>query len=109
MKIKTIQFQNAVMKWLENDVLSKGTPIQQAMLTFVLLQGKNKINSMLGNLSVLSDNDNFELELLQQNMNRALSKCGNKFTIPYLNYNFDNQDLNTIFNYIRSSTNENNN
>ena len=107
MKITVQQFSDAVIKWIETDLVNKGNPFQQGVLTFIMLQGKTKLTEMLNSLSYLSDNGSLDLELLHQNMARALNKMGGKLTIPFINYNLDNSDLNSIFTIARGSTNEN--
>ena len=65
------------------------------------------LQNMLSFITYFADeNGEFNLEELHQNLSKALSKMGSKYTIPLINYNLDNEDLNTIFEYIRSNHNE---
>ena len=107
MIIKSNEIEKAIVSFVENDLMNKGNALQQGILTFVLLQGKNKINNMLSFITYFADEKGeFNLEELHQNLSKALSKMGGKYTIPLINYNLDNDDLNTIFEYIRSNHNE---
>lgn len=108
MIIKSNEIEKAIVSFVENDLMSKGNALQQGILTFVLLQGKNKIKNMLYFITYFADDKGeFNLEELHQNLSKALSKMGGKYTIPLINYNLDNDDLNTIFEYVRSNHNEN--
>lgn len=108
MIIKSNEIEKAIVSFVENDLMSKGNALQQGILTFVLLQGKNKIKNMLSFITYFADDKGeFNLEELHQNLSKTLSKMGGKYTIPLINYNLDNDDLNTIFEYIRTNHNEN--
>ena len=108
MIIKSNELEKAIVSFIENDLMGKGNALQQGILTFVLLQGKDKIRNMLSFITYFADDKGeFNLEELHQNLSKALSKMGGKYTIPLINYNLDNDDLNTIFEYIRSNHNEN--
>lgn len=108
MKIKLDTFKSAILKWIESDLANKGNVLQQAVITFAMLQNKDKVLNMINALSLLSDDNTFELEILHQNMDKTLNKIGGKLTIPFINYNFDSSDLNSIFTYARSMNNETN-
>lgn len=57
--------------------MNKGNAFQQGILTFVLLQGKDKINNMLSFITYFADDKGeFNFEELHQNLSKALSKMG---------------------------------
>jgi hypothetical protein len=51
MKISVENFTKAIDKWVNNDLLSKGSPFQKGLTCFLYLQGKGKIQDMLSKLS----------------------------------------------------------
>ena len=56
MIITTECLLNAFYDWASNDLMSKSSPFQKGVLTFVLLQGKPSISKMFDNLNFLSEN-----------------------------------------------------
>lgn len=101
MQVSADQFLAAVEKWVQNDLTSKGTPLQRAFATFAYLQMKNKIAVFASSLNIFADEQGkFNSEELHNNMNAALDSAGGAVTIPLLNYTFDKTDLNTVFNYL---------
>ena len=57
MKISVENFTKAIDKWVNNDLLSKGSPFQKGLTCFLYLQGKSKIQDMLSKLSILADSE----------------------------------------------------
>lgn len=109
MKVSTENILNAIQQWIENDVLSKGNPWQKAGTTFLYLQSKEKISSIIRqNISMLADEQGlFDVDTLKANLNTALNKAGNVLNVPLINYRIDTKDLNTIFTYLQEQSNEN--
>lgn len=109
MKVSTENILNAIQQWIENDVLSKGNPWQKAGTTFLYLQSKEKISSMVRqNLSAFADEQGlFDVDTLKKNLNAALNSAGNFLNVPLINYRIDTKDLNTIFTYLEGQSNEN--
>ena len=98
MKINISDFPKVINDWAAQVLIPKSSLLQQGVITFVLLQGQNKINQMLEPLKFLADeNGNFELEDLHNNLGQALAKMNGVYTIPFLNYNFDKADLDQAF------------
>lgn len=109
MQITTEQFTQAVEKWIDNDLANKGSIWQKGLLVFIVNQGKTKLESMLGSLQLLADEQGrFEVSSLHKNMKLALDKMGSKVTIPLINYTFDEVDLSKIFNYIEEDYGQSN-
>ena len=101
MNIKLSDIERGITSFIDNDLMLKGNPIQQGLLTFVMLQSKGKFTKMLSSLSFFADeNGEFDADTLHQNLQQALTKIGGKYTIPLINYTFDSDDLNKIFTYI---------
>lgn len=102
MKISVDNFTKAIDKWVNNDLLNKGSPFQKGVTSFLYLQGKGKVQSMLSNLSILADENGYFLYTdLQNNLVKSFELMGNNFTVPIINYNFDRNDLNKIFEYCK--------
>lgn len=101
MQITLEQFLAAAEKWVQQDLVSKGTPMQKAFATFAFLQMKPRISQAANSLKVFADeHGNFESEELHKNMAAALDSAGGAVTIPLLNYTFDKADLTAVFNYL---------
>ena len=97
MKISSSDFGKAVEKWAEKYLVNKGTPIQQGVAMFLVLQMRPKAESLFSKFSFLADdNGMFELEVLHQNLKAALEKMGGSYTVPLLNYVFDSSDLDGV-------------
>lgn len=91
----------ALDKWITNDLLTKGSPLQKGITTFLVLQGKNKLKEMIEPLAFLADKEGkFIKEDLHTNMKEALKQMGNSYNIPIINYTFDQADLDKIFSYL---------
>lgn len=102
MKISVENFIKAIDKWINNELLNKGSVFQRGITSFLYLQGKSKIQDMLSNLSILADEQgNFNYTDLQNNLIKSFEIMGNQFTVPIINYNFDRNDLNKIFEYCK--------
>ena len=50
---------------------------------------------------MLSDNGIFDVDQLDASLAKALEEFGGTFHVNYLNYNFDGEDLERIFGYLR--------
>ena len=90
MKIQIDQFPSLVSKWLDAVVLPKSTTIQKVAITMLLLQRGNEIPELLkpfADKEGTIDTDNLKV---------ALEKAGGKIEIPYLNWIFDQADLDKL-------------
>lgn len=97
MKISSSDFGKAVQSWAEKYLVNKGTPIQQGVAMFFILQMRPKAESLFTKFAFLADdNGMFELEILHQNLKTALDKMGGSYTVPLINYVFDNSDLDAV-------------
>ena len=102
MQISTDNMIKSIEQWVQNDLASKGSPLQKGFTTFVFLQGKSKLEQMLSGLKALGDEQGmFELDDLHTNLKASLQAMGGVYSIPLIGYNFDQQDLNKIFEYAR--------
>lgn len=102
MKINISDLPKVVNDWIDQVLIPKSSLLQQGLLTFVKLQGQHKITQVLEPLKILADNDgNFELDELHNNLGQALAKMNGVYTIPFLNYNFDKDDLDQAFEFAK--------
>lgn len=109
MQITTEQFTQAVEKWIDNDLANKGSVWQKGLLVFLVNQGKPKLEQMLNSLQIVADGQGkFDVDSLHKNMKLALSKMGERVTIPLINYTFDEVDLSKIFGYLEDSYGQSN-
>ena len=101
MQITTSNLIAAIETWANKDLLARGSLLQKGLVTFLLLQGKTKIETFLAQIDFLSDNGNFNLDTLHKNLQASLDAMNGVFTIPLINYNFDKQDLDKVFEYAK--------
>lgn len=102
MKISSSDFAKSIEQWAEQELCNKGSAIQKGLSTFLVLQFKPKIESALTAFQFLADESGlFELEILQENLGKALAKIGGTYTIPLINYVFDQADLDVIFKFAK--------
>ena len=101
MQITTANLITAIETWANKDLLARGSLLQKGLVTFLLLQGKVKIETFLAQIDFLSDNGNFDLDILHKNLQASLDAMNGVFTIPLINYNFDKQDLDKVFEYAK--------
>ena len=107
MQVSINDLKNAINLWLDKDLSTKGTILQQGLVTFVIAQISPKIDEFLEPMKLLADKDgNFNRDTLHTNLSKALQKMGGSYTIPFLNYTFDEADLSRIFSYIKEPENE---
>ena len=107
MQVSVKDLENAINLWLQKDLSSKGTILQQGLVTFVIAQIRPKISEYLEPMKLLADKDGtFDKDTLHTNMSSALQKMRGSYTIPFINYTFDEADLNRIFNYIKEPEDE---
>ncbi len=85
MKISVDNFIESVDEWVEQKLLTKGTPIQQGIASFIYFQGKDKLKSYLSALSFLADeNGDFNYADLEANLKKSFEKMGNQYKVPML-------------------------
>lgn len=102
MLVSTDDIIKSVEEWIDADLMQKGTLFQQALMTFVILQGKSKLETMLSTIGFLADeNGRFEYDDLKKNATAALNKMNGKIPIPVINYVFDLADLEKIFEHLK--------
>ena len=90
MKIQVDQFPSLVSKWLDAVVLPKSTTIQKVAITMLLLQRGNEIPELLKPFADKEGTIDID------NLKVALEKAGGKIEIPYLNWIFDQADLDKL-------------
>lgn len=103
MNVTTQQISIAIARWFETDVLPKGSLFQQGISTFIFLQAKPRLDNLINGLNMLSDNGNFDVDELCGNLNKSLDKMGGSFTLPFIDYKFDKEDLDKIIMYLRNA------
>lgn len=102
MKITSESIGNAFYQWAENDLLAKSSIFQQGIITFLLLQGKPRINAIFSGLDMLADDKKqFDSDELFQNLQKGLEKMGGVYRLPIIDYNFDVEDLRKVKSYLR--------
>lgn len=101
MQVSIDDLSNAFLKWAENDLAKKGNVFNQAIVFFLILQGGSKVKDMIAPLNILADSDGkFDKDTLHTNLKTTLEKIGGKLHINQLNYDFDSEDLDRVFDYL---------
>lgn len=101
MKVSSKGLASAFIRWIENDLMAKSNLFQQGILTFIVLQGKSNLTHLFDALNMLSKDGYFQSEELYKNLYTSLEKMGGVFTLPYINYNLDKEDLRVILSYVQ--------
>lgn len=95
MKINFSDLPAIVSAWADRVLIPKSSPVQIMMIVFAIGQFKNRL---IACASYAADEAGMiDLEEARTNALTALEKAGGKITIPVLNYNFDRDDLNSVF------------
>ena len=90
MKIQIDQFVPLISKWIDSSVMPKSTTLQKIAITMLLLQRGNEIPELL---KPFADKKG---TIETDNLKVALDKAGGKIEIPYLNWIFDQADLDKL-------------
>ena len=90
MKIQVDQFVPLISKWVDSSVMPKSTTLQKIAITMLLLQRGNEIPELL---KPFADKEG---TIETDNLKIALEKAGGKIEIPYLNWIFDQADLDKL-------------
>ena len=90
MKIQIDQFVPLISKWIDSSVMPKSTTLQKIAITMLLLQRGNEIPELL---KPFADKEG---TIETDNLKVALDKAGGKIEIPYLNWIFDQADLDKL-------------
>lgn len=80
-------------------ILPKSTNWQIAFITFFLLQMNSRLEEQIVSKAKIfaDENGNIDLSAAQTNAREALKKAGGKINIPDINWDFDEDDLNKVF------------
>ena len=90
MKIQVSQLLPIVTKWIDLVVMPRSSTLQKMAITLLLLQRGNELPSLV---QPFADKNG---EIDTDNLKEALAKAGGKIEIPYLNWIFDQDDLNKL-------------
>lgn len=96
MKIHVSKLKDLAATWMDNKVMPRSNAMQKFVLTFALLQ---KGDTLVDMLKPLADAEGMiELDHLKE----ALQRAGGKIELPYINWVFDEDDLNYIMEVAKS-------
>ena len=90
MKIQVSQLLPLVTKWVDQVVMPRSSTMQKALITLLLLQRGNELPELLAPFA----DKNGEIDT--DNLKATLAKVGGKIEIPYLNWIFDQADLDKL-------------
>ena len=90
MKLKVEELLPLITKWVDAVVMPKSTGLQKGFITFLLLQRGNEIPELL---KPFADK---EETIDTDNLKAALEAAGGKVTLPFINWDFDQADLDKL-------------
>ena len=90
MKLKVDELLPLITKWVDTVIMSKSTGLQKGFITFLLLQRGNEIPELL---KPFADKEG---TIDTDNLKAALEAAGGKVTLPYINWDFDQADLDKL-------------
>lgn len=94
MKLSSKDLKVVLLEWIDKVVLPSASPIQTFAITFAIGQMNGKIDEYLDKAKIFMDSEgNLDITELEKNARTALHKAGGKITIPYLDWIFDEEDL----------------
>lgn len=97
MKIAVKDLNQVISDYLDTEVLPKADTLKKFAITLAFLQMQNKIPKYLSYLVPFSDDGYLDLEFTKKNFLTALEKAGGIINIPYVNYNIDKTDIDSLF------------
>lgn len=96
MKIHVSKLKDLAAKWMDEKVMPRSNAVQKFVLTFAILQKGDALVDMVKPLA--DSNGMIELDHLKE----ALQRAGGKIELPYINWVFDEDDLNYIMEVAKS-------
>lgn len=90
MKLKVDELLPLINKWVTTVIMPKSDGLQKGFVTFLLLQKGNEIPELLRPFA------DKEGTIDTDNLKAALEAAGGKVTLPYINWDFDQADLDKL-------------
>lgn len=98
MKIHVNSLKSLVIQWIDTEVMPKSSSIQKFALTFAILQMDKQLDQYMQKAILFADQDGYiDLSTAKENATVALEKAGGIVNIPFLDWNFDKEDLDSVF------------
>lgn len=90
MKIRVDELLPLINKWVTTVIIPKSDSLQKGFITFLLLQRGNEIPERL---KLFADKEG---TIDTDNLKAALEAAGGKVTLPLINWDFDQADLDKL-------------
>ena len=90
MKLKVDELLPLITKWVDAVIIPKSEKLQKGLVTFLLLQKGSEIPELL---KPFADKEG---TIDTDNLKKALEAAGGKVTLPYINWDFDQADLDKL-------------
>lgn len=100
MKIKVDELLPLITKWVDAVVMPKSTGLQKGFIMFLLLQRGNEIPELL---KPFADKEG---TIDTDNLKAALEAAGGKVTLPFINWDFDQADLDKLVEIANANENK---
>lgn len=98
MKIHINSLKPLAIQWIDAEVMPKSSSLQKFLLTFAILQMDNQIDQYIQKAVLFADKEGYiDLDKAKENTSIALEKAGGIINIPFLDWNFDKEDLDKVF------------
>lgn len=97
MKVPVKELENIAAAWLDEVLLPKSNPLQTAMIMFAFMQTKARVVAAAVPFMNADQNGLFDLEQVKDSARAALEKTGGSVVLPVINYRFDADDLDRLF------------
>ena len=90
MKIKVDELLPLITKWVDAVIMSKSEAVQKGFVTFLRLQKGSEIPELL---KPFADKEG---TIDTDNLKAALEAAGGRVTLPFINWDFDQADLDKL-------------
>lgn len=107
MKIHVKDLKPVAIEWIDKTVMPRAAPLQVFAISFALAQMNGQIDQYMDKAKMFADKDGYiNLTEAAQNARAALKKAGGKITIPYLDWVFDAEDLESLLSIAKGHAND---
>lgn len=107
MKISIKELKPVALEWIDKVVMPRSSSLQIFAISFALGQMNGQLDSYMERAKIFADSDGYiNLSEAAANAREALKKAGGHITIPYLNWVFDADDLETLLSIAKEHAHE---
>lgn len=97
MKLHSSKIRQVALEWVESAMVSKDEPLKSFVLLVAINYKLNNIEQMANALGCLDKEGYLDLEQAKELATKSIEKVGGKVFISEINWNFDQQDIDNIY------------